>query len=137
MKNLKKSQIFILYFLLFSCTIAILGMGLDGHSLPSASGVESSSITSQTFTTSDNLTTIHVSEGNIALAIIRGIRNNSRQKSYGGSSVLLIFILTILSGVFRLTQGIYGFYHRLYVWHRHFLIAYIHAIDGRKRLASC
>ena len=137
MKNLKKHQICILYFFLISCVIAMFGMGLENHVLSDTESKSTSSISSQSFTTSDNITTIHVSEGNLALAIIKGIRNSSRQKSFNRSSILLLFVLTILSGVFRLTQEIYGFYDRLYVGHRYILIAYIHAKDGHKRPSCC
>lgn len=134
MNDLKKQQKFILYALLMSCIIAMFGMGLDEHALSSAGSNRTSCISKQSFTTSDNITTIHVSEGNPALAIIKGIKNGSRQKSFGINSVLFIFILTILSGVFRLTQEIYNHYHRLYIRHRYYLISYIHAKDGRKPL---
>ena len=137
MKEWKKHQSLILMFLLISCIAAMFGMGLEEHALSDARSINTSFVSNQSFTTSDNITTIHVSEGNIALAIIKGIKNNSRQKSFGRNSVLLIFILTILSGVFRLTQEIYDFYHRLYVRQRYYLISYIHAKDGRKQLLPC
>ena len=136
MKSMKKQQTFILYFILISCIMSMFSMGLDGHALTSAGNNSSSSITNQSFTTSDNITAIHVSEGNLSLAIIKGIKNSSRQKTIGRNIIFLIFALTILSGVFRLTQEIYIFFSRLYVWHRYYLIAYIHAKDGRKGLSS-
>lgn len=137
MKDSKIQHKFILHILLISCIIAMFGMGLEGHSFSDAGNTASTGITCQSFNTSDNITTIHVSGGNIALAIIKGIRNNSRQKSFGQNNVLLIFILTLLSGTFRLTQEIYIFYQRLYVKLKLYLIAYIHAKDGRKRLMPC
>lgn len=137
MNMFKRQNNFILIFLLISCITAMFGMGLEEHALSDIGNSNTSCISNQSFTTSDNITTIHVSEGNLALAIIKGIRNSSRQKSFGRNNVLLIFILTILSGVFRLTQEIYGFYHRLYIQQRYYLISYIHAKDGRKRLISC
>ena len=137
MNMFKRQNNFILIFLLISCITAMFGMGLEEHALSDIGNSNTSCISNQSFTTSDNITTIHVSEGNLALAIIKGIRNSSRQKSFGRNNVLLIFILTILSGVFRLTQEIYGFYNRLYVRQRYYLISYIHAKDGCKRLISC
>ncbi|MBR1599691.1 MAG: hypothetical protein IJ661_12385 [Lachnospiraceae bacterium] len=137
MNMFKRQTNFILIFLLISCITAMFGMGLEEHALSDIGSNNTSCISNQSFTTSDNITTIHVSEGNLALAIIKGIRNSSRQKTFGRNNVLLIFILTVLSGVFRLTQEIYGFYHRLYVRQRFYLISYIHAKDGCKRLISC
>lgn len=137
MKNLKKNQIFILYFLLISCVTAMFGMGLEEHNLSNAGNKANSCISSQSFTTSDNITTIHVSEGNLALAIIKGIKTGSRQRSFNRNAILLIFVLTVLSGAFRLTREIYDSYDRLYVWHRYILIAYIHAKDGHKRPSYC
>ena len=135
MKDLKRQQTFILYILLMSCIVAMFGMGLDAHRLNDVGSINTSCISNQSFTTSDNITTIHVSEGNLALAIIKGIRNSSNKKTMLRNSVLLIFVLTLMSGAFRLTQEIYGFYQRLYVKLRLYLIAYIHAKDGCKRLS--
>lgn len=137
MKRLNLHHTFIFHILLLSCIISMFGTGLTEHALFGAGRENSARISSQSFTTSDNITTIHVSEGNLTLAIIRGIKNSSRQKSFGRNSMLLFLILTILSGVFRLTQNILSFYHRLYVWHRYCLITYIHAKDGRKRQGLC
>ena len=137
MKNFKKHQNLILVFLLISCNIAILGMGLDERVISDNYNSQTSCISSQAFTTNDNITIIHVSESNLALTLIKGIRNSSRNKTFERNSILLIFILTILSGVFRLTQDIYYFYHRLYVKQRYYLISYIHAKDGRKRFMPC
>ena len=135
MKGMKRHQNFILYILLISCIITILSVGFQEHTFSLASDKITSSISSQSFTTSDNITTIHVSEDNLALAIIKGIRNSSSKKTMLRNSILLIFVLTLLSGVFRLTQEIYGFYQRLYIKLRLYLIAYMHAKDGRKRLS--
>lgn len=137
MKNFKKHQNLILVFLLISCNIAILGMGLDERVISDNYNSQTSCISSQAFTTNDNITIIHVSESNLALTLIKGIRNNSRNKTFERNSILLIFILIVLSGVFRLTQDIYYFYHRLYVKQRYYLISYIHAKDGRKRFMPC
>lgn len=137
MKSWKTNQTFLFSILFISCIISMVGIGLEEHALSSAEGKNSNSILSQSFSTCDNITTIHVSEGNLTLAIIKGIRNNLSQKSFVGKIILLFFILAFLSGVFRLTQEIYSFYDRLYVWHRYYLIAYIHAKDGRKRAMPC
>ena len=137
MYNLKRSHLLIIAFFIMSCFMALFGMGLSEHILSDYREDNSGSIFCQSFTTSDNITTIHVSESNLTLAIIKGIRNSSNQKTNFRNNVLIIFVLTILSGVFRLTSEIFSFYHRLYVWHHYMLIAYIHAKDGCKLLSSC
>ncbi|MBQ9234735.1 MAG: hypothetical protein IJ167_11990 [Lachnospiraceae bacterium] len=123
----------IIYLFIISIIFMACGMGLDTCMDKSLSTSESV-VMSQTFEVGDSLQNVQLQENNYALKFIREYKNSSRSKVYGKRNVLLIVILIILLGIFRIVQYMRGLCHAKFNRYKAFIIAYIHDMDGRKRL---
>ncbi len=137
MKFFNGRKKFIIYLLLVSFVITAFDIGVEEHALSRYVADPGSYITKQAFTTCENVHIFQVQESNLALGIIRGYKNNNRSQENNRCGMLLLFILTFLSGVFRFTQEIYGFYRHLFIRYRYVMITYMHDKDGRKRIFNC
>ena len=133
MKDRIRHDNLIIYLFIISIIFMACGMGLDTCMDKSLSTSESV-VMSQTFEVGDSLQNVQLQENNYALKFIREYKNSSRSKFYG-RSVLLLIILTILLGIFRIVQYMRGLYHAKFNRYKAFVIGYIHDTDGRKRLS--
>ena len=122
----------IIYLFVLSIVFMSCGMGLDNYMDKSLNASESI-VKSQTFEIGDSLQNVQLQENNYVLKFIREYKNNSRSKVYGRSGLSLI-ILIILLGIFHIVQYMRGLCHVKSNRYMAFVIAYIHDMDGRKRL---
>lgn len=136
MKRIEMRNNFIIYLLLvvFLITGAGFGLGENCQAFSSYQNVNRSRITVPTFTASDEIHTFQVRErSSVALRYIS--LKNSRSEISLKSNLAFLCILAILSVYFRLIQERFVYYGRLYVRERLCVIAFMQAIDGRKRIA--
>lgn len=132
--KISKFKNLIIYIFLIAVVFSIQGMGMDDYALLSEHK-EKSSISNQVIEISDHLQTVHAEKSNSALELIREYRNNKRTGSYNKRNIFLLVILTFLLGCFHTFLGSHGLYRVKFNRFRAFIIAYIHDIDGRKRLS--
>lgn len=136
MKRVEERNNFIIYLLLVVFLIAGAGFGLGENCqvFSSYQDMNQSRITVPTFTANDEIHTFQVRERS-AVALRYISFNNSRSDVSLKGSLAFLCVLTILSVYFRLMQKIFVYYSRLYVHERFYVIAFMQAIDGRKRIA--
>ncbi len=132
--NVYKFKKIIIYIFLISVIFTIQGMGLDDYALFSEHK-EKSSITNQVIEVSDHLQTVHAEKSNSAFELIREYKNNKRSGYFNKRNIILLVILTFLLGCFHTFLGSHGLYRVRFNSFKVFIIAYIHDIDGRKRLS--
>ena len=133
MKKYKTRQLVLILILIVSCLSAIAGKGLDSCTLFSNSSTLSGGISDRPFSTGDNISNLNITKDNAILPFTRAIRDNSRLRAGEKRNLLLIPILTMMSGVLCITYSIISFYHHLYARQLHALIDCIHSKDGCKR----
>ena len=136
MKRVEMRNNFIIYLLLvvFLITGAGFGLGDNGRVFSLCQESNESRITIPVFTASDEIHVFQVRERSTAVLRYVGLKNGRSDVSLKNNIVFLC-VLAILSVYFRLIQERFVYYGRLYVRERFYVIAYIQAIDGRKRMA--
>ncbi|MBQ9198818.1 MAG: hypothetical protein IJ141_05225 [Lachnospiraceae bacterium] len=132
--NVYKFKKIIIYIFLISVIFTIQGMGLDDYALFSEHK-EKSSITNQVIEVSDHLQTVHAEKSNSAFELIREYKNNKRSGYFNKRNIILLVILTFLLGCFHTFLVSHGLYRVRFNSFKAFIIAYIHDLDGRKRLS--
>lgn len=133
--TIRKFKNLIIYIFLIAVIFSIQGMGMDDYTLFSEHE-EKSSITSQVIEVSDHLQTVHAEKNTSVSELIREYKNNKRSGFFNKRNIILLVILTFLLGCFHTFLGSHGLYREKFNRFRAFIIAYIHDIDGRKRLSQ-
>ena len=133
MSNISRYERLIIYVFIISVLFMACGMGVDDY-LSGTSDETESIVKCQTFEVSDSLQTIRLQEKSASYMLIQEYKNSGRAKVYGRRSVLLIFILAILLGFSRVIFNVCDLCRAILYRYRAYVIAYIHDMDGRKRL---
>lgn len=135
--NLKKYQTIIILIIIHACLLGLLGMSVESRALSNAEDTLESIDSKQAKICKDNVAVIQVNDGNNALAVIRGNRNNSRSKLFGGNNIQVFYAMAVLSASFFLIHKKRRFYDVLSVWGSYILIlmSYIHSKDGSKSIS--
>lgn len=136
MKKVEMRNNFIIYLLLvvFLITGAGFGLGENGRAFSLYQNTNESRITVPVFTASDEIHVFQVRERSTVMLRCFGLKSSRSDKSLK-NNVVFLCVLAILSVYFRLIQERFLYYGRLYVSEKFYVIAYIQAIDGRKRIA--
>jgi len=122
--------------MIHACLVGLLGMGVESYACPDAKDGLESIASAQSIVHKDNAAIIQINDGSNALAIIKGIRNNSRGKSYG-NNIQFFYAMTVMSAAFCLIQKKRRFHDALCVWGSYnlILVSYIHSKDGSKSIS--
>lgn len=136
MKDMKCMNNFIMGLLLVAFVLTSLGMGFgeERQVFSSRHEVQDSKITASEITISGDLHTFEVSERTPVTFRSRNIRGDRSEALLRGT-LLFLCVLTILSVFLKLIQSILISYGRLYVHERHYMIAFMQDMDGRKRIS--
>lgn len=136
MKNIEKHHNLIIYLLLVVFLITGVGFGLGENCqvFSSFRNMSGSRVTVPTVKANDEIHTFQVWErGSTTLRYIN--LENGRSEIAMKNSLAFLCVLAVLSVYFCLIQERFVYYGRLYVRERFYMIAFMQAIDGRKRVA--
>ena len=118
----KRNKDLIIYVLLAVLLIAGSGIGLDaGQQVHRNCDQTEEVLMSQSLISCSDLHTLEIRENT---SVVLGFR-----------SLFFLYILAVLSGVFRLIQKTFTFYSRLYVRKRFHIITFMQDADGRKKFS--
>lgn len=136
MKKQERYQNFIIYLFLVVLMITGAGYGLGEECQVFSSFYEKqgSSISTPRISANNNIHTFQVRERNSVSLRYNRSRDNRSEASLRGSFVFLC-VLAILSVFFRLIQGVFIHFRRLYVHERYIVINFMQDMDGRKRIS--
>ena len=132
--KISKFKNLIIYIFLIAVVFFFFFLVMDDYELLSEQK-EKSSISNQVIEVSDHLQTVHAEKSTSVPELIRDYKNNKRSGSFNKRNIILLVILTFLLGCFHTFLGSRGLYRVKFNRFRAFIIAYIHDIDGRKRLS--
>lgn len=131
----KRNKDLIIYVLLAVLLIAGSGIGLDaGQQVHRNCDQTEEVLMSQSLISCSDLHTLEIRENTSVVLGFRSLRS-SRGDSFCRCGLFFLYILAVLSGVFRLIQKTFTFYSRLYVRKRFHIITFMQDADGRKKFS--